>query len=189
MLAEQLAAPVMHQMGDRIRTFRAERQLTLRALAELTKLSPQMLSQVERGTTNPSIGTLIVIAAALGVTMSDIFGEQHGEQDSPLLRVGDQDCVELAPGVVRRIVVRDLLRHMELGETTYAPGAASGPKRRHHFGYEYATVTTGAVHLEVGHRSYDLKEGDSVHFASTVDHRYLNTSPHPTTVMVVNLLA
>lgn len=184
----EIADLAIRRMGQRVRTLRSERQLTLRALAELTGLSPQMLSQVERGNTSPSVGTLVVIAAALEVNIGDLFGEPHVGQDAPLRRRQEQDVVDLDNGVTIRVVVRDLRRHIEIAEAIYASGAASASKPRHHSGYEFVTVIEGKLKVEVGHATYLMRAGDSLRFASKVNHRYLNVSTHPARVVVVNLL-
>ena len=188
-MAHEDADIAVRRVGERMRTLRAERQLTLRALSELTNLSPQMLSQVERGATNPSIGTLVAVAAALEVGVGELFGENHQPLDAPLMRRNDQAVMRLGRGVVRRIILRDLRRHMEIAETIYPPGQNSARQRRHHTGYEYATVLSGTARVDLGYQSFVLEEGDSIRFASTVNHRYVNESANePARVLVVNLL-
>src|SRR5271165_1488673 len=66
-------ADVLATIGRNIRRLRNERGLTLQALADQTQLSASMLSLLERGKTGPSIGTLVVIASALGAQMSDLI--------------------------------------------------------------------------------------------------------------------
>src|SRR3990170_1611000 len=58
-------------LGARVRELRARRSLTLEGLSDITGLSSSMISLVERGRTSPSIGTLVVIAAGLGVSIPD----------------------------------------------------------------------------------------------------------------------
>src|SRR5689334_10605997 len=75
-LPEEIAettANTLAAIGFRIRELRQLRALTLQELADVSGLSTSMLSLVERGRASPSIGSLIVIASALGVTMSDLL--------------------------------------------------------------------------------------------------------------------
>lgn len=63
---------VLAAISTRIRTRRQARKLSLNALAARSGVSKGMLVQVEKGTTNPSIGTLCRVAAALGASIADL---------------------------------------------------------------------------------------------------------------------
>ena len=69
--APDVAAEV--DVGERLRTLRRFRRCTLQTVAERSGLSESFLSQVERGRSNASIGSLKRIADALGVSMADLF--------------------------------------------------------------------------------------------------------------------
>ena len=64
----------IRELGARIRTLRLRRRRTLKQVAAATGLSISMVSMVERGQTNASIGTLVAIAAALDAPMVSLFG-------------------------------------------------------------------------------------------------------------------
>jgi transcriptional regulator with XRE-family HTH domain len=61
--------------GERIRQRRQELGLSLRAVAERAGLSASLLSQVERGRTDPSVGSLRQIATALDLSVHELAGE------------------------------------------------------------------------------------------------------------------
>jgi transcriptional regulator with XRE-family HTH domain len=54
-------------IGARVRQERTERRWTLDQLADASGLSRRMVVNVEQGATNPSVGTLLRLSAALGV--------------------------------------------------------------------------------------------------------------------------
>ena len=62
-------------IGVQIRNFRKERDLTLKQLARRTGLSVSLLSQIERAESSASVSSLYKIAAALGVKLTQLFGE------------------------------------------------------------------------------------------------------------------
>lgn len=70
------------QIGERIRTERARRGMSLRALARRVGLSPSLISQIETGKCQPSVSTLYAITTALGVSVQDVFGEPGAGTDS-----------------------------------------------------------------------------------------------------------
>lgn len=69
------------KLGERLRLLRKERQLTLKGLSQLADLSVPYLSDIERGTVNPSIETLQKVAKAYNMTVKELFSgvEELGE--------------------------------------------------------------------------------------------------------------
>jgi transcriptional regulator with XRE-family HTH domain len=59
-------------LGKAIRALRDERELTQETLAERTGLTGRTLSGIETGTANPTWATVRDIAAALGVSISEV---------------------------------------------------------------------------------------------------------------------
>ena len=65
-------AALIMTIAARVRGMRRERELSLDRLAARSGVSKGMLVQIERGETNPSIGTLCKVAAALGASVADL---------------------------------------------------------------------------------------------------------------------
>lgn len=65
----------LETLGSVLRQHRERRGLSQEALAELGGLSRGHIGEIERGVAIPSILTLHKFAAALGVTLSQIFAE------------------------------------------------------------------------------------------------------------------
>jgi transcriptional regulator with XRE-family HTH domain len=63
----------LEALGALLRVPRREADLTLRDLAERTKVSNAYLSQLERGLHEPSLGVLTAIASALGVPLDSLL--------------------------------------------------------------------------------------------------------------------
>jgi transcriptional regulator with XRE-family HTH domain len=60
-------------LGDRLRSLRADRDETLAQTAERAGISPQYLSEVERGRKEASSEMIAALAGALGVTVADLM--------------------------------------------------------------------------------------------------------------------
>ncbi len=56
-----------------IREIRQSKNITITELSKLTKLSKGHLSKIERGETKPTIDTLVIIALALKVEVSQLY--------------------------------------------------------------------------------------------------------------------
>jgi transcriptional regulator with XRE-family HTH domain len=61
--------------GDYLRKQRQLAQLSLRQLADLTKVSNPYLSQIERGLHQPSVAIIKSLAAALNLSVSDLLAQ------------------------------------------------------------------------------------------------------------------
>lgn len=174
-------------LGQRIREIRAERNLTLQTLAQRTGLSPSMLSLVERGKTSPSIGTLVAIASALGMHMSDLFAGDALDQPNVVVRRGEQPVYEASQGVTRRIVRADYANGVEIAINDYEPGTGSGPEPTRHGGVEFGILLEGSLTVEVNGVKYQLGEGDCISYESMTPHRIWNEGPSHARAVWVNL--
>ena len=175
------------ELGGRIRALRAEQGLTLQVVAGRTGLSSSMVSMVERGRTSPSIGTLIAIASALGVHMSELFELDVDGPRDVVQRADEQQVVEATGGVLRRLVQVDPRRGLELVVNEYAPGTASAVQVTHHSGYEYGYVLEGVLTVELQNTSHRIEQGDSIAFESTRPHRIVNMGTVRARAVWVNL--
>lgn len=61
-----------HALGERLRRLRRERGETLQETARRAGLSPQYLSEIERGIKEPSSEMIAAVTGALGVTLLDL---------------------------------------------------------------------------------------------------------------------
>ena len=66
---------VTAQIGNRVRAARAQRGWTLDELAARSAVSRRLLVQIEHADANPSLGTLLKLAGALDVTLTDLVSE------------------------------------------------------------------------------------------------------------------
>jgi transcriptional regulator with XRE-family HTH domain len=74
---------VAQALARNVRRFRADRALTLDALAARAGVSRGMLIQIEQARTNPSVGTVVRVADALGVSIARLLDYD----ESPAVRL------------------------------------------------------------------------------------------------------
>ena len=73
-LGGQALEPLWREvLGSRLRTLRADRDETLAQTAERAGISPQYLSEIERGRKEASSEMIAALAGALGVTVADLM--------------------------------------------------------------------------------------------------------------------
>jgi DNA-binding NtrC family response regulator len=68
-------ARVNIEIGNKIRTLRHAKELTLKQLANRTGLSVSLISQIELAKTSASVSTLYKIASALGIKIGYFFSD------------------------------------------------------------------------------------------------------------------
>lgn len=160
-------------LGSRIRDLRRERGLTLRDLSSSTGLSTGLLSQVERGVTDPSLAALRRIARALEVPIFGLFqGEDAGEV--AVVRRSRRMLVRSPGGGTTYARVSPGSGRLELLEGRLDPGAASSDDPWSHPSEECVVVLSGEVVVEVNGGRHELGPGDSCYFDSRLPHRYIN---------------
>lgn len=167
---------IIASIGARVRDHRMQKGLTLQQLSEAAGVSQSMLSLVERGKTSASIGTLMAIADALGLRMSDLLVTDEPVAPSAVIRASEQPIYETDQGVTWRVVRRDAQRGVEIAINEYRPGTGSTRSPHHHKGYEYGLVLEGELTVELEGANHRLRRGDTIAFNSSAEHRIWNYS-------------
>ena len=165
------------RVGHRLRAERERLGIGLRELARRVGVSPSLVSQIELDRVNPSVSTLYSLVTALGITMSDVFGERpervvergDGLAESPDTR----RVINLASGVRWERLTRERDPDVEFLYVTYPVGAESCPDDAltTHGGREYGYVSGGTLGVQVGFEQYELGPGGSIAFDSSSPHR------------------
>ncbi len=167
-------ATTLAAIGVRIREQRLTRNLTLQALADLAGISPSMLSLVERGRASPSIGSLIVIAGALRMTMADLVAAESEPEERMVVRADEGPIVATARHVVRRLLRDDRSRGISVALNEYAPHTGSAERPISHEGFEYGFVLEGELTVEVGGVPHRLRQYDLIAYSSKRLHKIWN---------------
>ena len=174
------------KVGSRLRTERERRGIGLRELARRVGVSPSLVSQIELDRVNPSVSTLYAIVTELGMTMSDVFGEQPEERivqrsDGLAEHPETRRVINLASGVRWERLTRDSDRDVEFLYVVYPVGAESCPADAlmTHGGKEYGYVSSGTLGVQVGFEEYELGRGGSIAFDSSSPHRLWTIGDDP----------
>lgn len=178
---QALSSPEMdrERLGMRLRELRLASGMSLRALARELGISASAVSQIERGSMQPSVGRLIAIVGALGVPLAAVFEEEEAAPVSfeyAVARAGQVATVELDGGVLFRRLSPQKQDEFEFFESTYPPGATSTAHREflRHDGFEVGTVTAGRLTIEFEEEIVILAPGDSITFPCERPHLMYN---------------
>lgn len=164
--------------GSKIRELRKAKNLTLKDLAEKTGLSTSLLSQIERNLVDPTVTTFWKICETLQVPINYFF--QDMEEDSLVVRRESRRIMELSNGNVRyHQLTPNKNGKVEFILVEIQPGERTDAELVSHSGEECGFVIRGQLIVNLDGREYFLNEGDSIHFSSTIPHRYINPGNLP----------
>ena len=178
--------PFASYQGALIREKRHANAITLTDLAKKTGLSISFLSQVETGTTNPSINSLRKIALALDVPLSSLFEETASaisdvpSNGNPVVRKNERKILRGQDfHLTYQLLSSDPDRRMEFLITRLEVGGVSVETPMAHKGDEAALILQGKGRFEVDGHAYDLKEGDFIYIRENQPHKFSNTGNVP----------
>jgi transcriptional regulator with XRE-family HTH domain len=164
--------------GEKIRSVRERRSLTLKEVADRAGVSESLVSQIERNRVSPAIDTLLALADAVDIDLEYLFSDYRRERSVRVVRKGERSTFT-RPGVLyERLAQLDGASQgrdgIEAYRITLEPGAKTGGKEYGHPGWELGIVTEGVAELTVGHKTYRLEVGDSASFRADAPHVLAN---------------
>jgi len=162
-------------IGNKVKEFRNLRGMTLKSLAEITEVSSSLLSQIEKGTANPSINTIKNISEKLDIPLFLFFKEEAPKDDFIVRKDSRRRMVfSKEEGISYELLTSDLSGSIEFMILTLTSGMESSEKRREHKGEEVAYILEGEVSLDLEGDNFRLCAGDSAKINSYMKHRWKN---------------
>ncbi|MGL5000854.1 MAG: cupin domain-containing protein [Cetobacterium sp.] len=164
-------------LGLKIKKFRTDQKLSLKDLALKINSTSALLSQVEKGVTNPSINTLKSLSTALNIPLYRFFLEESFKK-AHIVKSHERKIIIPAKNskISYEILSPEPQTDMEFMILNLEPNSSSKEKEIGHDGQEVAFVLEGEVILNVDDESFHLSKGDSVKIEKFVKHNWENLS-------------
>ncbi len=183
--ADQPPGEPEQPLGEKLRAARHRRGLSLRDASRLAGLSVSHLSAIECGTRNASLAGLQRLAVALGIGVSDLFGDGQ-RPPRRLVRAGQRPVLDTGDRRVRieslSVGAQLLEPHIYLAE----PGGGSQGSY-HHDGEETVYVLEGEVEFWLNEvERHTVRAGDCLTFPSSLAHRWQNCGTGRLAMLWVN---
>jgi transcriptional regulator with XRE-family HTH domain len=170
--ASQLSAEAL--VGARIHEIRTHQGLTLKKLAEQSKLNINTLSMVEKGKTSPSVGTLQQLSRALEVPINAFF-DSNVTSKRLIFTAHDHRPATTCCNAVIQNLGKDLKNNaIEPYVISMEKNAGSGGRMIVHTGLEFAYCLSGKIQYIIGEQEYPMVPGDSIVFEAHIPHRWEN---------------
>jgi transcriptional regulator with XRE-family HTH domain len=161
-------------IGAQVRLLRRTHDLSIADLASAADISTGMLSKIENGQISPSLSTLQAIAAALSVSITNLFAAFEDRRDCSFVRAKQGVIIERRGTKVGHVY--QLLGHALGGDIVVEPFLITLKKDAvpyttfRHAGVEFIYMLAGEVIYRHGERSYHLRPGDALLFDSGAMH-------------------
>ncbi len=163
-------------VGRKIKSLRTQEKLTLDQLAQRSGISKSMLSQIERGLTNPTLATLWGLTQSLGIDIATLLEDSTAgapedpaidlmrSHQTPEIQSADGKCTLriLGPiGLVAKTEWYDM--RLEANGMLESEGHGSGT-------VEHLTVLDGELTIRVGADEQNLATGDTARYDADKPH-------------------
>ena len=160
-------------LATRLKEARADRGLSLDAVAKLSGVSRSMVSQIERGTSSPTVATLWNLTNALGVDFAVLLDEADPTAAGieTLTAAETPQIDSQGSGVRIRILSppQDAGEH-EVYELRFAKGGALESAPHSPGARELLTVFAGQLKVTSGSSTTVLNAGDTARYAADTEH-------------------
>ena len=173
--------PLVSLVGERVRARRRDRGWTLDDLAERSGVSRRMLVNVEQGSVNASIATLLRLSEALGIGLPDLVAPGHDGTGVEVVRAGERQPLWTGEHGGRAVLSAGITTPevVELWDWTLGPGDAHASEPHIRGARELLSVIEGELVVTVRGEEAVLHVGDSMSFPGDTVHGYRNAGATP----------
>jgi transcriptional regulator with XRE-family HTH domain len=174
---------VLDAVGQRLRSLRQQRQLSLARLSAMTAISTSTLSRLESGGRKPTLELLLALARAYEVPLDDLVGVPPVGDPRVRMQPFRRDGRTLIPLTERPGGPRAYKMIVPPAATGADTGADAEQKA--HEGYEWMYVLSGQLRLRLAEHDFVMKAGEVAEFDTRVPHWFGSAGPQPAEVLML----
>jgi len=173
-------------IGPNLKRLRNDRGLSLDGLARLAGVSRAMLSQIERGSSAPTINVVWKLARAFDVPFSILIAGADTQLVRPLPASETQTLVSATGGLASRALFpMDAAQKAEFYEIRLKAGSVEDASPHPDGTVENLVVSSGGIEIDVGGKRYKLETGDAILFPGDQAHVYRNPNDQEAVIFLV----
>ena len=162
-------------LAKNIKALRQLKSFSQQQLAELADIPRTTITNLETGSSNPSLNNLIKLSSALGVGLEELISKPRAS----VSLIPKESVVTLSKNNGRIEVSKllpDKLKGVEIDKFQFEPQSVL-PGHPHLQGTkEYLSVLTGEVNVYIEGDVYTVKKGDVLAFDGNQAHSYRNAT-------------
>lgn len=167
-------------LGQKIKTLRQQRGMSLQQMADKTSLSKPLLSQIESEVVAPPVATLLKISKALNVNIGYFFQAEESGKKAVIVRKNERKQVfrrihEDSSRVgyyYESLAYPKVDKHMEPFQVQFEVKKKEDLLFFTHKGEEFVFVLDGQLEFNYEEETFVLEPGDSLYFDSSLPHAF-----------------
>lgn len=175
---------MINEIATKINTLRKSKGMTLKDLSLTSGLSIGFLSQIENGGSSLAITSLKKIADALQVPITYFFETEENYNYHVPIDAQKTFRMEGSTLEYTRLSGDFPDSQIEPLMVEIPPQSDLGQKYTH-LGEEFIYVLKGTLIVVLDRDEYHVKEGESIHYPSTIEHFWSNRSDEPVKVLSI----
>ena len=166
-------------VGEKIKSIRETKQISVSELAERTGLAEEQINRIENNVDIPSLAPLIKIARALAVRLGTFLDDQDEvgavvcrkeELNNSTISFSNNAMNARTHMQYHSLSNSKADRHMEPFIIDIATTEETNYELSSHEGEEFIFVMEGAVEIAYGKKTHVIEAGDSIYYDSIVPH-------------------
>jgi transcriptional regulator with XRE-family HTH domain len=167
-------------LGQKIKTLRQRKGLSLQQIAEKTNLSGPLVSQIEGEVVAPPVATLLKISKALNVNIGYFFQEEESGKRAVVVRKNERKQIfrriHEDPSKIgyyyESLAYPKADKHMEPFQVKFEVKKKEDLIFFNHKGEEFLFVLEGQLEFNYENEIFTLEPGDSLYFDSGFPHAF-----------------
>ncbi|MCM1407137.1 MAG: cupin domain-containing protein [Treponema brennaborense] len=171
-----------YRFGEKLRTVRERKGLTLKIVAKEAGVSESLVSQIERNRVSPAIDTLLTLADVLDVNLEFLFEEYRKNRPVNIVRADERRTIDEGEVIYEEISKPFDNNDTHAMESYLVEIPVNGKTHRGSYGHqgrEMGFIIQGNAKLQYESKFYDLAEGDSITFSANAPHILSNCGSCP----------
>lgn len=159
-------------IAHNLKKIREERNLSQSQLAKLAGVSKVIISQIEKGDSNPTINTIWKLTGALDLPYTSLLEME----ETKTVHIKKKDIKELVEDQyhIFSYYSKNAKRNFELYQIEMDEGCDHSSIGHSSNSYEYVMLMEGEIILSVDGKEHRLKKDDALFFDASVPHEYKN---------------
>lgn len=172
-------------VGQKLKSLRNKRGLSLRILADRSGLNINTLSLIENGKSSPSVSTLQQLAQALDVPIAAFFESDSIEKDIVFTPANQRPSQFFGKAEMQNLGKNLSADEIQPFYVTLLPEMGSGDQMIVHTGLEFVYNLEGCVQYIVDGQQFNLCSGDSLVFKATLPHQWKNITGQMAKILLI----
>lgn len=170
-------------IAHNLKRIREERNLSQGQLAELAGVSKVVISQIEKGDSNPTINTIWKLTGALNLPYASLLEMEQIKT----VHIKKSELSEQIEGDfhIFNYYQKNPERNFEVYQVELDGGSEHSSIGHCANSYEYVMMLEGDAVIIINERSYHLEKDDTLYFDASVPHQYVNNEDCKVKMMVL----